>query len=113
VCSVKYSFDEQGIDNAIPLATMQAAHHQIHVIVNPQTRVEISTGEHIPCANGERRRDDEASGSNVDSTLIVSREEWDAARNTVINNTRIPIGVLIGTLSAYHVILEKKLSSVS
>jgi hypothetical protein len=86
---------------------VQAAHHQIYVIINPLTGAEISTGEHTPRANAERRRDGEASDNNANNTLFVSREEWDAARNAVINNTCLPIGVSAGILNAYHVILEK------
>ena len=86
---------------------MRAAHHQICVVINPPTGVEISEGERTPRVNHERRRDGEASGSNADNTYTVSREEWEVARNAVVNNTRLPIGVSAGTLSAYHVILEK------
>ncbi|KAK1613855.1 hypothetical protein QYE76_019372 [Lolium multiflorum] len=107
ICSAKYSSDKGSIDNVIPIAATRAAHHQICVIINPQTGVEISEGECTPCANRERRRDAEASGSNVDSTHTITREEWEAARKTVVNNTRLPIGVSVGTLNAYHVIMEK------
>ena len=107
VCSAKYSSDEESIDNIAPIAAARAAHHQICVIINPQTGVEISEGERTPRANRERRRDAEASGSNADSTHTVTREEWETARNAVVNNTRLPVGVSAGTLNAYHVILEK------
>jgi hypothetical protein len=92
---------------------VQAAHHQIYVIINPLTGAEISTGEHTPRANAERRRDGEASDNNANNTLFVSREEWDAARNAVVNNTLLPVGVSIGTLNAYHVILEKNHSRLA
>jgi hypothetical protein len=113
MCGVRYSSDEESTDNAVPLAMMQAAHHQIYVIINPQTGVGISMGEHTPRANGKRRRDGEASGNNANITFCFSREEWDAARNTVINNTRLPVGVSAGALNAYHVILVKNRSRLA
>jgi hypothetical protein len=60
--------------------------------------------------NVERRRDAKASGSNVNNTFSISREEWAAARNAVVNNTCLPVGVSAGTLNAYHAILEKNRS---
>jgi hypothetical protein len=116
VCGIKYSSDEESIDeytDAAPLTRMQAAHHQISVIINAQTGAEISSGEHTPRANDERRRDCEASGSNANTTFSVSREEWDAARNAVVNNTRLPVEVSVGTLNAYHFILEKNHSRLA
>jgi hypothetical protein len=40
-------------------------------------------------------------------------EEWDAARNVVVNNTCLPVGVSAGTLNAYHVILMKNRSRLA
>jgi hypothetical protein len=70
VCDVKYSSDEENTDNVVPLATMQAAHHQIYIIINPQMGAEISTGEHTPRANDERRRDGEVA--TMPTTLSLS-----------------------------------------
>jgi hypothetical protein len=109
VCDIKYSSDEE-LGNIVPLNTMQAAHQQTCVIINAPTGAEIPAGERTPHANDERRQDDKASGSNAKSTFSVSQEEWDAARNAVVNNTCFPIGVSAGTLNAYHIILEKNRS---
>jgi hypothetical protein len=87
VCSAKYSSDVETIGNIASIAAAGAAHRQICVIINPQTGVEISEGERTARANRERRRDAEASGSNADNTHTVTREEWEAARNAVVNNT--------------------------
>jgi hypothetical protein len=82
--------DEESIGKhnyVVPSIVTRLARHQIGVIINPQTGDEISMGEHTPRTNIERRRDGEASGSNINSTFSVSREEWTAARNAVVNNT--------------------------
>jgi hypothetical protein len=75
-CSTKYSSDEESIGNVTPIAATQAAHHQICVIINPQTGDVISGGERTPHINREGRRDGKTSGSNINSTFTVSQEEW-------------------------------------
>nr|XP_051222189.1 uncharacterized protein LOC127340486 [Lolium perenne] len=102
VCGIKYSSDEESTDeynDPTPMTTMQAAHHQIRVIINAQTGAKISSGERTPRGNGERRLDGEASSSNANTTFSVSREEWEAARNAVVTNTSLPVGV---SLTAEH-----------
>jgi hypothetical protein len=63
--------------------------------------------------NVERRRDAKASGSNVNNTFSVSTEEWAAARNAVVNNICLPVGVSAETLNAYHAILENNRSRLA
>jgi hypothetical protein len=50
---------------------------------------------------------------DINSTFSFSREEWAAARNTVVNNTCLPVGVSAGTLNAYHGNLEKNRSRLA
>jgi hypothetical protein len=107
ICSAKYSFDEESIDNITREATWRAAHHQIYAILNPVTRVDLFEGEHTPCVNHGGRCNIEASASNDDSAYTINEEEWEIARNAIANNTRIPSGASAGTHNAYHGILEK------
>jgi hypothetical protein len=51
VCGIKYSSDEKSIgkhNDTIPLTVERLAHHQVRVMINPETGAEISTGEHTP-----------------------------------------------------------------
>jgi hypothetical protein len=110
VCGIKYSSDEESIgkhDDIIPLTAARLARYQVCVIINPEMAAEVPTGEHNPHTNVERRRDGEASGSNVNNTFSISREERAVARKTMVNNTYLPDGVSAGTLNAYRTILEK------
>jgi hypothetical protein len=116
MCGIKYSSDEEGLskhNDTIPVTTTQLARHQVCVIINTKTGAEISMGEHTPRANIGRRQDGEASDSNTNTTFSIYREEWAAARNAVFNNTSLPIGVSVGTLNAYHAILEKNRSRLA
>jgi hypothetical protein len=74
--------------------------YQVCVIISPKTGAEVPIGEHTLHTNVERRRDGKSSGSNVNNTFSVSKEEWAAARNVMVNNTRLPVGVSVGALNA-------------
>ena len=107
VCSARYSSGEESIDNAARTATWRMTHHQIYAILNA-----VNTGngggeegERTPRAS--RRRNSENSASNDDSDYTIAEEEWEAARAAITNNTPLPAGTSVGTLNAYHSILER------
>jgi hypothetical protein len=102
-----YSSDEESIDNITMAAASKVVYHQVYAIINPHMGVELSEGDRTPRVNRDGRRNAEASGSNEHSAYTITGEEWEVARNAIANNTRIPVGASVGTLSTYHVILQK------
>jgi hypothetical protein len=110
VCDVKYSSDEESINNhgdIIPLSVARLARYQVCVTFDPEIGAEIPEGGNTTRTNNKHRRDGEVSGSNTNYTFSISKEEWVAARDAIVNNTSLPVGVSKGTLNAYHAILEK------
>src|SRR4051812_34585656 len=104
VCDANRNFDnlytELNFDNAdvhhdYPITRVSPtdlARYQIYAI-------DPVSGNEIPSVDGG-----EASASNQ---ITVTQGEWDAARQAIAHNTRLPLGVSAGTLNAYHSILEK------
>jgi hypothetical protein len=86
----------------------RVACYQVRATFAPETGVEIPAGGNTPRTNIEWRRDGEASGINI--TFSVSIEEWAAARDSMVNNTSLPVGVSACTLNTYHAIFEKNRS---
>jgi hypothetical protein len=110
VCGTKYSSDEEiiskdNIDIGHVPASQLARYHVF--AIDPVMGVEIPTGGNTGHGNQNRQRTEAEASTCNNSTVMISQEEWNIAQDAVVNNTRFPMSVSQGTLTAYHSILEK------
>ncbi|KAK1669586.1 hypothetical protein QYE76_057745 [Lolium multiflorum] len=111
ICNARYSSGEDSVGSIARRATRRTAHHQVYVANNTGNTRHGGDGDRTP--RSSRRASFENSASNRDSDYTIADEEWAAARAAVLNNTPLPAGTSVGTLNAYHSILEKNREHLS